>query len=175
MIIPDEIRRQIRDLVWQIADEIGWSELSDTDRAQHYELWTRDQRIGGRLAHFMDARKVRVYIKDSLLKPYERQRLSKVEQQVLGRLNIGTYQVAVDRFIKPHAILLEGGELICWGKSRDWKSILMASFERAALDERVRSTAVMLLESGKTLEDRARQLVKSAANHLKIDRLEWMD
>lgn len=175
MIMPDDIRARIRDLVWELADEIGWSELTDTDRAQYYELWTRDQRIGGRLAHFMDARKVRVYIKDSLVKPYERQRLSEAEQKVLGRLNIGTDRAAVDRFIKPHAVLLTGGELISWGKSRDWKLILMASFERAALDERVRSSAVMLLESGKTLEERARQLVSRAANHLRIDRIEWMD
>ena len=74
--MPEEIRDQIRDHLWGLADKIGWSDLQDVERARYYELWTKDSSIGGKLAHFMDPRKVRVYIKDSLLKPYERGRLS---------------------------------------------------------------------------------------------------
>ena len=62
----------------------------------------------------MDARKVRVYIKDSLLKPYERARLSGTEQQILGRLGIPTesevsralYQAARDRIRRRQDSLL---------------------------------------------------------------------
>ena len=68
--IPDDVRDRLRNIVWSRADELGWSSLTDGDRASHYERWTRDKEIGGILAHYMDPRKVRVYIKDSLLKPY---------------------------------------------------------------------------------------------------------
>ena len=175
MMMPNNIRDQIRDLDWELEHESGWSDLSDGDRAQYYELWNRDARIGGRFGHFMDPRKVRVYIKDSLLKPYERQRLSLSEDVVLQRVDISPGGAVVQSFIKPHGRLLEDGQLVCWGKSRDWKLILMASFERAALDTRTRSTAVILLESGKTLEEASRRLVRSAASRLGVDRLVWMD
>ena len=77
MTIPETIRDDIRARLWAAADSLRWSTLPDAVRAKHYEFWTRDPAIGGRLGHFMDPRKVRVYIKDSLIKPYERSRLSR--------------------------------------------------------------------------------------------------
>lgn len=75
MAVAKDVRDNIRKKIWDTADELGWPGLSDIDRATWYENWSKDKDIGGVLAHFMDARKVRVYIKDSLLKPYMRTRL----------------------------------------------------------------------------------------------------
>ena len=68
-MIPETIRDDLRDRLWGAADSLRWSTLPAAERAKHYELWTRDPAIGGRLGHFMDPRKVRVYIKDSLINP----------------------------------------------------------------------------------------------------------
>ena len=68
MRIPADIKENIRKALWEAAADLDWSGLSDMEKSKYYELWTRDPAIGGQLAHFMDPRQVRVYIKDSLLK-----------------------------------------------------------------------------------------------------------
>jgi hypothetical protein len=174
--IPEEIRDDIRAKLWAEADEIGWSNISDSDRSKHYEKWTRAPAIGIRLGHFMDPRKVRVYIKDSLLKPYERKRLSLTEGDVWQVLSMapGSF-TATESFIKPHGRLLHDGRIICWGKSRDWKLILLAAFERGKRRKGAKTFAVVLLESGKTVVAAERALVRDAARCLGIERIEWMD
>jgi hypothetical protein len=128
MMLPDEVRDRIRDLLWERATNLGWSGLADVERSRHYEQWTRETAIGGTLAHYMDARKVRVYIKDSLLKPYERARMSDTEQDILAALAIDSGLGVLDRYIKPHGMRFIDGQIIAWGKSRDWKLILMAMY-----------------------------------------------
>ena len=176
MQIPEEIRDDIRAKLWAEADELGWSTISDVDRSSHYEKWTRSADIGVRLGHFMDPRKVRVYIKDSLLKPYERKRLSLTEGDVWRALSMELRTLSIiDSFIKPHGKLLDDGRVICWGKSRDWKLILFAAFERSKRRKGARSFAVVLLESGKTLALAERELVRDAARRLGIERIEWLE
>ena len=175
MRIPDDVRDRLRDLVWSRADKLGWSGLNDAERARRYEQWTRDPEIGGALAHYMDARKVRVYIKDSLLKPYERARLSGTEQQILGRLGIPADSKVALRYIKPHGIAFADGKIVSWGNSRDWKLVLMAMFERAASRPGSSSFGTVLLENGKTGDATTRKLVLEAATRLGIKRMEWID
>jgi hypothetical protein len=175
MRIPDDVRDRIRELIWSRADKLGWSSLNDSERARRYEQWTRDAEIGGTLAHYMDARKVRVYIKDSLLKPYERARLSGTEQQILGRLGIPANSDVALRYIKPHGIAFADGKLVSWGNSRDWKLILMAMFERVASRQGSSAFATVLLENGKTRDAATRKLVREAASRLGIQRMEWIE
>jgi hypothetical protein len=42
MMLPEKIRDDIRDRLWAIADELGWSALGDGERAKYYERWTKD-------------------------------------------------------------------------------------------------------------------------------------
>lgn len=174
MMMPEEIRDGIRDKLWNTADEIGWSALPDVERAQYYERWTKDAMIGGKLAHFMDPRKVRVYIKDSLIKPYERERLSLSEAEVLRLLEIPTPADFSATFIKPHGRRLADGRVVSWGKSRDWKFVLMATFERGH-EANSSPFAVVLLESGKTADPSRRALVKRASDGLGIAKLAWIE
>ena len=175
MMIPERIRDEIRDRLWATADTLGWSRLSDAERANFYELWTRDSTIGGQLGHFMDPRKVRVYIKDSLIKPYERSRISLHENDVWRLLSLPKPAPPYKRYIKPHGRRLSDGKVVCWGKSRDWKLILMAVFERAHANSGSQAFGAVLLESGRTSEEHQRQLVGEAAKHLGIRTLAWLE
>ena len=174
MKIPDDVRNRLRDLIWERATNLGWSELPDNEKARHYEQWTREIAIGGTLGHYMDPRKVRVYIKDSLLKPYERARVSGTEQEILGALGIDPALEVAQRFIKPHGLRFVDGKIIGWGKSRDWKLVLMAMYERGALNPGTATMGTVLLESGNTSDVGARALVRGAATRLGISRLEWI-
>jgi len=175
MNIPDDVRNNIRDLIWARADKLGWSDLPDIERSKFYEQWTRESTIGGALAHYMDPRKVRVYIKDSLLKPYERAKVSGTEQQILIKLGLDGELSVSQRYIKPHGLRLGDERIVSWGRSRDWKLIVMAMFERATLNSGASAFGVVLLESGKTADGKTRALVRDAAEKLGIERLEWLD
>lgn len=175
MNIPDDVRDRMRSLVWSRAEELGWSDLNDSERSRHYEKWTLDKEIGGILAHYMDPRKVRVYIKDSLLKPYERARLSGTEQQILSRLGVSAGSEVDHRYIKPHGLRFADGRIVSWGNSRDWKLVIMAMFERAALSPGSTPYGMVLLENGRTAEPKVRKVVREAARKLDIQKLEWID
>ena len=116
MKLPDDVRDRIRDMLWERANDLGWSGLSDVERSRYYEQWTREKSIGGTLGHYMDPRKVRVYIKDSLLKPYERARVSGTEQDILAALDVDPKREVVHRYIKPHGLRFIDGQIIAWGK-----------------------------------------------------------
>ncbi|MGE3347828.1 MAG: hypothetical protein AB7I35_10370 [Ramlibacter sp.] len=175
MKLPDDVRDRIRALLWTRASDLDWSGLSDTERSRYYERWTKETAIGGTLGHYMDPRTVRVYIKDSLLKPYERARMSGTEQDILAVLDIDPTLEVTNRFIKPHGLLFADGQIIAWGKSRDWKLILMAMYERTALNPGAAALGTVLLESGNTTDDSKRNLVRGAAMCLGVARVEWID
>lgn len=175
MKLPDDVRDRIRDLLWERATDLGWSGLADTERSRHYEQWTRETAIGGTLAHYMDPRKVRVYIKDSLLKPYERARISDTQQNILSVLGVDPTIEVVHRYIKPHGLRFIDGQIVAWGNSRDWKLILMAMYERTTLNRGASSFGTVFLESGNTADDSTRTLVRGAATRLGIARVEWID
>lgn len=175
MTIPVSIRDEIRVRLWAEADSLRWSALSDAERAKRYELWTRDPAIGGRLGHFMDPRKVRVYIKDSLVKPYERARLSLLDSDVWRLLSFPDPGPPAERFIKPHGRRLFDGKIVCWGNSRDWKLILMAVFERSHTRPGSEAFGAVLLESGRTADEHQRGLIREAASRLGIQELAWLD
>ena len=175
MMVPENIRTEITTHLWATADTLGWSTLSDAERANYYELWTRDPTIGGQLGHFMDPRRVRLYIKDSLIKPYERSRLSLHESAVWRLLSLPDPAPPSERYIKPHGRRLSDGKIVCWGKSRDWKLILMAVFERAHAHSGAAPFGAVLLESGRTSEEHQRQVVRDAAKRLRIQKLAWLE
>jgi len=123
----------------------------------------------------MDARKVRVYIKDSLVKPYVREKLSLNDADVWRLLGLTTVDKPVEIFIKPHGRRLLDGRVVCWGRSRDWKSVLMCAFERGNASKEYSAYGVVLIESGKTESDCARALVHDASKRLGIKKLAWLE
>ena len=174
--VPKDIRNEIRQRIWSNADDLQWLKRSDLERAAWYENWAKDKDIGGVLAHFMDPRKVRVYIKDSLLKPYQRTRLEDGLDRVLAALGIGAGNIDVKTvYSKPHGRLLMDGRVVCWGNSRDWKSILFSVFERSYRTQSATPHAAVLFETGKTIEDGVREMAIEASRRLGLSKLIWLD
>ena len=174
--IPRAIREQVQNRIWAKADELEWPKRSDIEHAIWYENWAKDEDIGGVLAHFMDPRKVRVYIKDSLIKPYRRARLEDGLERVLAALDLDLEKTVVRApFYKPHGRLLGDGRVICWGNSRDWKIILFAVFERAYSVAGQQSYAAVLFETGQSTGEGTRELIKEAGGRLGIAKIIWLD
>lgn len=174
--IPQEIRDRIRQKIWDKAGDLDWSKLTDIDRTKWYENWSKEKEIGGALAHFMDARKVRVYIKDSLLKPYLRQQLEHDSAKFLLATGLAPGSVTIKRnFDKPHGRLLSDGQIISWGNSRDWKSIVISVFERAYRIDGGIPYAAVFIESGKTANDGIRHMIEDVGHKLGLERVVWID
>jgi hypothetical protein len=173
MNLPDDIRDQLRQRMWKIADEIDWLALGPIEKTQHYENWTNDPKVGGTLQRYMAFGQVRVYIKDSLLKDYPRVR--RADQDKPFRMLGLDPTVDVTRvFIKPHGRLLWDGRIACWGRAADWKAILLAVFERSFTIRDARPFAALLTESvGKFSDSNARNVVSEAAKRLGIEKLVW--
>jgi hypothetical protein len=173
MNLPDEVRDRLRERMWRIADRIDWLALGPTEKSQYYENWTKDPEVGGVLQRYMPLGKVRVYIKDSLLKDYPRARRADQAKpfRMLGlQASVGVTRV----FIKPHGRLLADGRIVCWGRAADWKAILMAVFERSFTIPETTSFAAVLTDSaGKYSDMAARAVVIEAARRLRIDKLIW--
>jgi len=127
------------------------------------------------LTHFMDARKVRVYIKDSLLKPYLRTRLENGAENILLAAGLNHDRVLVkSTYEKPHGRLFTDGKVICWGHSRDWKSIVISVFERAYQLDSGSSYAAVLVETGRTTNACAREMISELGCRLGLDRVIWV-
>lgn len=173
MNLPDDVRDQLRERMWRIADEIDWLALGPTEKTQHYENWTKDPEVGGVLQRYMAVGQVRVYIKDSILKDYPRAR--RADQEKPFRMIGLDAKVDVTRvFVKPHGRLLSDGRIVCWGRAADWKAILLAVYERSFTILNARPHAAVLTESaGKFSDANVRAVVIEAAKRLGIKRLIW--
>lgn len=174
MSIPGTIRDEIKDWLWKEADRLEWSALSAGDKARYYTIWTETEKIGGRLAGFMDPRQVRVYIKDTLLKPYTRERFSN-EDRVFRILGLSPEVATLEGYIKPHGRKLRDGRQIAWSRATEWKATLMALHERSFQDGGNPHAAVLFEAGTKHADAGPREVVESAARKLGVERVVWID
>jgi hypothetical protein len=173
--VPKEVRDRIRQRIWDKADELDWSRMADLDRTAWYENWSKEKEVGGALAHFMDPRKVRVYIKDSLLKPYLRGQLEDDAVNALLAVGLRKEDGTRKSYEKPYGLFMCDGKIVCWGNSRDWKSIIISVFERAyRLDSGVPYAAV-LIETGKTTNPGVREMIRAVGAKLGLSNIVWID
>ncbi len=179
MRIPEDVRFGMRQKLWAVADKVDWVRLTWVEKSAHYEAWTRDPEVGGKLGHYMGQSQVRVYIKDTVMKGYGMSRLadsSKV-MRVLGLLSSTAEQsvTVVADYERPHGRLLSDGRVIAWGKASDWKAILMSLHERAFEAKNARPYGAVLSSAvGRFTEDDTRRLVADAAKRLGIEKLVWL-
>jgi hypothetical protein len=149
--------------------------LPSLQKSKYYEDWTRNQEIGGMLVRFIDKGKIRLYIKDTLLKEYGRKRLADQTRpfRVLGLEQ--PFEV-VETYTKPHGRRLKDGRIISWGRAEDWKTILMALHERAYSCKGSKPFgAVLMYADGRFRESDLRQMIEAAAGKLAVHKLIWLD
>ncbi|MBI5499766.1 MAG: hypothetical protein HY907_05955 [Deltaproteobacteria bacterium] len=149
--------------------------LTAAEKTVYYQRWTADPAIGGVLNRYMETARVRVYIKDAMLKPYARLRLADWARcsRVLG---VSADAEVAESFIKPHGRRLADGRVICWGNAAAWKIVLTAVFERSYGRSGVRAYAAVLLRAtGRYRDDGVRAMVADAATRLGVERLVWLD
>ncbi|MBA4388342.1 MAG: hypothetical protein C0404_10200 [Verrucomicrobia bacterium] len=173
MTIPSATRSILKQRLWDIADQLGWNNLGQADKARYYEVWTRDPVIGGVISRYMDGGQVRVYIKDTLLKDYGRVRMADPGPP-LRSLGIDGQVASVEKYIKPHGRRLDDGRVLCWGRADDWKAILMAVHERAFYSDGEPFAAVFMSSCGKYHDAHSRAVVMDAAKKLGIERIVWL-
>lgn len=173
MSLPASVRREVKAYLWSEADRLNWSTLSASDKSRYYSVWTETESIGGRLAQYMDPRKVRVYIKDTLLKSYARE-VSANPVRVFRVLGIDEKAPLAATFIKPHGCQLDDGRQIAWSKASDWKATLMALHERT-FDGGQPYAAVLTEAAAKFSLASQRAVVESAASKLGVERVVWLD
>lgn len=174
MTVPEAVRDEVRNRLWEEADRLEWSALPASAKAKYYTMWTETASIGGRLAAFMDARQVRVYIKDTLLKSYTRERLSD-PSRTLRLLGLPGDSAVAESYIKPHGRRLADGRQIAWSRATEWKATLLALHERS-IERGGRPYGAVLFEAGtKHADPQSREVVESAARKLDIEKLIWID
>lgn len=129
MTLPGSVRIQLRARLFAAANELGWNGLTPQERSAAYARWAASEEIGGVLSRYMPLERIRVYIKDSLLKSYARTtELS--EEAVLLELGLtGTSEVVI-RMIKPHSVALANAQLISWGRAASWKDVVVSTYLR---------------------------------------------
>lgn len=175
MKVPDNAYHRIKRTLWKVADDLNWPTLSNSQKSALFEEWIRDEQVGGVLSRYLDTGSVRVYIKDTIMKPYSRERI-KDFPPITKLLGIPNNPAVAETYIKPHGQCLTDGKVICWGLSRDWKTILFAVFERAhVVPSGVPFAAVLMFPTGKCQQPRYRQMIETAAVKLGIKHLEWYD
>ena len=175
MKVPDRAHRRIQRMLWSAADELNWPTLSDPQKSALYEGWVRDEQVGGVLSRYINPGNVRVYIKDTIMKPYGRERIKNFPA-IVKLLGLPDDPSVVETYMKPHGRRLTDGKVICWGLSRDWKAILFSVFERAYVaSSGVPFAAVIMFPTGKCQQPDYRQMIETAAGKLGITRLEWYD
>jgi hypothetical protein len=172
--IPTAVREEIRSWLWTEADRLFWSSLSFTDKSRYYTIWTENPAIGGKLAGYMDPRQVRVYIKDTLLKSYTRERLSD-PAPVLRLLNLPSDSKFIETYIKPHGRRLSDKREIAWSRATEWKATLMALHERAFEGKGQPFGAVLFEARTKHADPPAREVVEQAREKLGIQKIVWID
>jgi hypothetical protein len=154
---------------------MGWDRLSGGERSSAYGRWTDDPEIGGVLGRYLKKGEIRVYIKDTLLKPYTRSRRSD-PRSYLKMAGLTTIAEFIETRIKPHGVLLEDGTMLVWANARDWKAALAAlhewSFERVDVARRI---VVLEAAAGKFQEAKIRRLVADAARRLDVEPPIWRD
>lgn len=178
MSIPNNVREKLWSKMWGLADQIGWADLSLVDKNKYYLNWTRDPKIGGVIAQFIEKERVRVYLKDRIMKEYTRARKSDPTRAARIRDSLGIDESinAVKTYDKPPGQELVDGRVICWGKANNWKTILMALHERVYARRGIRPFAAVLTQaSGRFQDSRTRSLVEDAARKLAVEKVVWLD
>ncbi len=174
MRVPPDVRDEVRDLLWEKADQVDWQALSPVEKTSYYTVWTESEEIGIRLSRHMDARKVRVYIKDSLLKGYGKAKLAGLRAKIIRVLGQNEIDSSLE-FEKPHGLTFSDGTMATWGRAEDWKTIIATEFERSFETDPSQRIVVFFNSAPRFLVPSSRTVTEDAARRLGVTKVHWFD
>lgn len=174
MRLPDDIREALFVRVKNAADREGWLYRSDGDKSALYSAWSRDPDIGGVLQGYMKPNEVHRYLKDTLVKKYMLVKDAD-PARAFAILQIPEVALILETWQKPHGVTLDDGKIIAWSKAEQWKTTIMAVYERAATKPTLQAYGAVLLDAeGRFAEVGVQQLANEAASRLGIQRIIWV-
>lgn len=173
MSVPKDIRYSLRAKLWAVAENLSWMNLGPSEKSRQYANWTEDPDIGGVLMRYIEKGKVRLYLKDTLLKDYNRSRM-RDHSRILSVLGIEPKCTVAEIYEKPHGLRFDDGREVAWGRADHWKTILLAMYERTYGDKDAKPYAAVLLAAGRYADGGARAVVEDAAKQLRIHRVVWL-
>ncbi|MCG3178260.1 MAG: hypothetical protein BIFFINMI_00586 [Phycisphaerae bacterium] len=175
MKLPDTVLDGLREKLWTLADGLKWATLPDRQKTQYYENWSRDRDIGGVISRYIPDQNVRLYIKDTIMKPYVLDRLED-PNRVRKALGIPLEAGTAENYTKPHGLRLDDGRILCWGLAANWKNLIMAVHERSHLAAKARPFGLVLMYAGGRMQEGPfREMVEDAAKKLKIEKVIWLN
>ncbi|MGI9002909.1 MAG: hypothetical protein ACR2GH_14825 [Pseudonocardia sp.] len=137
--------------IYQNADDVSWDTLSPADRSQAYDRWIDDPRVGGVITRYMTPEQARSWIKDGLMKEYNRAKRGMGRYAEFGRsggtgptdivriaLGSDAVIVADTQQVKPFRCLADTDtserSLIVWGEARNFRNLLYAALKGSVHD-----------------------------------------
>lgn len=173
--VPNEVKQDVRKRLWASADALDWAFLTAKEKTNYYAAWTESAMFGEILARYIPKGRVRVYLKDTILKDYTRQRLADASIP-LRALRLDPSSRTAESFVKPHGRRLLDGRIACWGRAEDWKSILTALFERSYMHPGSRPFGAVLMNASGRWDDKTiRAMVEEVAQRLSISQVVWLN
>jgi hypothetical protein len=163
--IKDEVTRRVH----KIAEKADWWHLTIAERQKYYESWTADHQIGGLLDRVMDSARVRVYLKDTVMKSFNRAQRPDI-QGLLSTMSISWANVT-KRFVKPQSVLCDGRDLYTMTVAKEWKVAVMTAFERGHDVKQLRRNKVFVIEhtTSRFVDQSYRDMISTAAARLSIE------
>jgi hypothetical protein len=160
--LPPELRDRVTRKLYASAAQIDWENLSATEKTAQYRRWVADPQIGGELTRFLPEDSARVWIKDGPMKEYARATFGvgsfahlvdapRCTPETVVRAVYGNdWQVVEGSIeIKPARCAANGPDglgLVLWGNAADFKHLIWAALEAAAVADD-RSVTIAVVES----------------------------
>ena len=163
-----EIKAAIAQRIYDLADAADWMHLNIEQRKQYYEIWTTDPQIGGILSQVIEPRRIRVYLKDTIMKTYARSRRPTLKSLLIS-MSI-SYKRITKEFEKPQALLCDGTQMYTLAPAKEWKIAIMSAFERSCEVRKLEKNIVFITEytTRRFVDKEYRDMIDAAAQRLDI-------
>lgn len=127
--LPDDPRKDIIRRVREMADKADWCHLKIPEKSALYRQWVNDPTIGGELARLDGPDSVRVFLKDTVIKQYLKEKRP-VLKDLLKQMGLDCKHVTTT-YEKPEALLCDDGRLYTLAVAKEWRVAIFSAFERA--------------------------------------------
>jgi hypothetical protein len=168
-----DMKQTVARRLYDIADKIDWTHLTIPQRQKYYEIWTNDPQIGGVLRQVMEVSRIRVYLKDTIMRTYSRQQRPTI-LTLLSSMSISCNHI-VREYVKPQAILCDKNKLYTLAAAKEWKIAIMSAFERGC-EVRTTSKNIVFFNdhvTGRFVDKEYKDLIEAAAKRLDIE-VQWL-